>query len=73
MLYTYRPAGAKDEGEDPLLHTYRPAGAKNITSPIPLIVKPIINWAHSNSLNAYNRHSDWHNLTGYATKMYIYF
>ena len=32
------------------------------------MVTPIINWALSNSLNAYNRHSDWHNLTGYATK-----
>ena len=35
--------------------------------------KPIINWAHSNSLNAYNRHSDWHKLKVYATKMSIYF
>ena len=37
------------------------------------IVKSIINWALPNSLNAYDRHSDWHNLTGYATKMPIYF
>ena len=36
-------------------------------------VKPIINWALPNSLNAYNRHSDWHKLTVYATKMSIYF
>ncbi len=27
-----------------------------------VIVKPIINWALSNSLNPYNRHSDWHKL-----------
>ena len=27
-LYTCRPAGAKNEGGNPLLHTYRPAGAK---------------------------------------------
>ena len=37
------------------------------------IVKPIINWALSNSLNAYDRHSDWHRLTAYATKMSICF
>ena len=36
-----------------------------------IIVKPIINWALSNSLNAYNRHSDWHKLTIYATNMSI--
>ena len=36
------------------------------------IVKPIINWAlpnSPNSLNAYDRHSDWHKLEVYATKM----
>ena len=38
-----------------------------------IIVKPIINWALSNSLNAYNRHSDWHKLEVYATKMSTYF
>ena len=38
-----------------------------------LIVKPIINWAHSNSLNAYNSHSDWQKLKVYATKMSVYF
>ena len=38
-----------------------------------IIVKPIINWTLSNSLNAYNRHSDWHKLEVYATKMSIYF
>ena len=33
------------------------------------MVKPIINWTLSNSLNAYNRHSDWKpKLTVYATK-----
>ena len=32
------------------------------------MIKPIINWTLSNSLNAYNRHSDWHKLTVYATK-----
>ena len=37
------------------------------------IVKPIINWALSNSLNAYDRHSDWHKLEVYATKMSTYF
>ena len=28
---------------------------------------PSINWALSNSLNTYNRHSDWHKLEVYAT------
>ena len=37
------------------------------------IVKPIINWALPNSLNAYDRHSDWHKLEVYATKMSTYF
>ena len=32
------------------------------------MVRPIINWTLSNSLNAYNKHSDWHKLTVYATK-----
>ena len=36
------------------------------------IVRPM-NWALSNSLNAYNRHSDWHKLEVYATKMSIHF
>ena len=34
------------------------------------IVKPTINWALSNSLNPYNRHSDWHKLEVYGTKMH---
>ena len=29
---------------------------------VQIIVKPVINWAPSNSLNTYNRHSDWHKL-----------
>ena len=33
-----------------------------------IIVKFRINWALSNSLNAYDRHSDWHKLEVYATK-----
>ena len=32
-----------------------------------------MNWSHSNSLNPYNRHSDWHKLEVYATKMSTYF
>ena len=38
-----------------------------------LIVKPIVNCALSNSLNAYDRHSDWHKLEVCGTKMSIYF
>jgi len=38
-----------------------------------IIVKPTINCALSNSLNASDRHSDWHKLTVYATKMSTYF
>ena len=38
-----------------------------------LIVKSIINWTLSTSLNTYNRHSDWHKLEVYATKRSIYF
>ena len=38
------------------------------------IVKPVINWALSNSLNAYDRHSDWKpKLEVYATNVSIYF
>ena len=36
------------------------------------IVKPIVNWALPNSLNTYDRHSDWHKLEVYATKMSTY-
>ena len=37
------------------------------------IVKFRINWALSNSLNTYNRHSDWHKLEVCATNVSIYF
>ena len=36
------------------------------------IVKFRINWALSNSLNTYNRHSDWHKLEVCGTKMSTY-
>ena len=39
-----------------------------------VIVKFRINWALSNSLNTYNRHSDWKpKLKVYATNVSIYF
>ena len=34
--------------------------------------KIIINWVRSNSVNTYDRHSHWHNLTGYATKEMLF-
>ncbi len=37
-----------------------------------IIVKFRINWALSNSLNTYNRHSDWHKLEVCATNVSIY-
>ncbi len=37
------------------------------------IVKFRINWALSNSLNTYNRHSDWHKLEVCATNVSIHF
>lgn len=37
-----------------------------------LMVKPIMNWTLSNSLNTSNGHSDWHKLKVYATNMSIY-
>ena len=44
-----------------------------INKPISLIVKFRINWALSNSLNTYNRHSDWHKLEVCGTNVSIYF
>ncbi len=43
-----------------------------VTWYVSIIVKPIVNWALSNSLNTYDRHSDWHKLEVYATKMSTY-
>ena len=46
---------------------------ENCVSPN-IIVKFRINWALSNSLNTYNRHSDWQlKLEVYATNVSIYF
>ena len=50
-------------------NTSNPSGDQNR----PFIVKFRINWALSNSLNTYNRHSDWHKLEVYATNVSIYF
>ena len=44
-----------------------------IVKPTIIIVKFRINWALSNSLNTYNRHSDWHKLKVCATNVSIYF
>ena len=40
---------------------------------LPLTRYEFINWALSNSLNTYNRHSDWHKLEVCGTNVSIYF
>ncbi len=45
---------------------------KIVQTLICIIVKFRINWALSNSLNTYNRHSDWHKLEVCATNVSIY-
>ena len=50
----------------------RPRNTAEMINQTGVIVKFRINWALSNSLNAYDRHSDWHKLEVYATKMSTY-